>query len=410
MGRPTRACAGGSTPATGAASACDGFAQNTWRTGLDRLLLGVTMARRTPTLARTALPLDDVGSSRRRAGRPVRRAGRPAGHCAVAAARRRQPADRVARRAARRGGRRPDQRATTGDEWQIGAAAHRAGRRPRRRRSWAEHTVLTAARRARAAARPARAAAPPARTSAPAPSPCAPWCRCGRCRTGWSACSAWTTACSPAGSRVDGDDMLARDPAVGERDPRSEDRQLLLDAILAATEHLVITYTGADERTGAPRPPAVPLGELLDALDATATGADGTGRDARHGPTPAAAVRRPQLRQRRARSGGPFSFDPAALAGARARGPPAGAATRRSCPRRCPRPPPDAVELADLVASADPPGTRVPAPASGCRRAVRATTSPPTTCPSSWTRCRNGRSATGCCGDRLAGAGRADLS
>ena len=35
---------------------------------------------------------------------------------------------------------------------------------------------------------------------------------------------------------VDGDDVLARDPMTGERDIRSEDRQLLLDAIGAATE------------------------------------------------------------------------------------------------------------------------------------------------------------------------------
>lgn len=56
---------------------------------------------------------------------------------------------------------------------------------------------------------------------------------------------------------------------TGERDIRSEDRQLLLDAIGAATQTLVITYTGADERTGQPRPPAVPLAELLDALDQT---------------------------------------------------------------------------------------------------------------------------------------------
>ena len=68
---------------------------------------------------------------------------------------------------------------------------------------------------------------------------------------------------------VDGDDVLARNPMTGERDIRSEDRQLLLDAVGAATEKLVITYTGANEYSGQPRPPAVPLAELLDTLDMT---------------------------------------------------------------------------------------------------------------------------------------------
>ncbi|PQE01855.1 exodeoxyribonuclease V subunit gamma [Mycobacterium sp. EPG1] len=68
---------------------------------------------------------------------------------------------------------------------------------------------------------------------------------------------------------VDGDDALAREPRTGERDIRSEDRQLLLDAIGAATETLVITYTGANEYSGQRRPPAVPVVELLDTLDVT---------------------------------------------------------------------------------------------------------------------------------------------
>ena len=68
---------------------------------------------------------------------------------------------------------------------------------------------------------------------------------------------------------IDGDDALARQPVTGERDSRSEDRQLLLDAVGAATEKLVITFTGANAQTGQPRPPAVPLAELLDAVDAT---------------------------------------------------------------------------------------------------------------------------------------------
>jgi exodeoxyribonuclease V gamma subunit len=67
----------------------------------------------------------------------------------------------------------------------------------------------------------------------------------------------------------DGDDVLGRDPVVGERDIRSEDRQLLLDAIGAATEKLVITYTGADEYSGHRHPPCVPLAEVLDAVDRT---------------------------------------------------------------------------------------------------------------------------------------------
>lgn len=73
----------------------------------------------------------------------------------------------------------------------------------------------------------------------------------------------------PRSPSVDGDDVLARAPLTGERDARSEDRQLLLDAVMAATERLVIVYGGADERTGERRPPAVPIGEIIDAARET---------------------------------------------------------------------------------------------------------------------------------------------
>src|SRR5829696_7637152 len=73
----------------------------------------------------------------------------------------------------------------------------------------------------------------------------------------------------PRKSPRDGDDLMLRAPHVGDRDPRSEDRQLLLDAVLSATDRLVITYTGNDERTNAQRPPAVPVNELLDVVDRT---------------------------------------------------------------------------------------------------------------------------------------------
>ncbi|HLL08221.1 MAG TPA: exodeoxyribonuclease V subunit gamma [Nocardioidaceae bacterium] len=123
----------------------------------------------------------------------------------------------------------------------------------------------------------------------------------------------------PRAAGIDGDDVLARDPMVGERDRRSEDRQLLLDAILAAEETLVMLYTGADERTGATRPPAVPLGELLDVVDATVQT-----RDARLG-REHVVVRQPlqtfdprNFEPGRLGPPGPFSHDRGALAGARA--------------------------------------------------------------------------------------------
>lgn len=70
----------------------------------------------------------------------------------------------------------------------------------------------------------------------------------------------------------DGDDLLLADPRLGERDPRLEDRQMLLDALMAARDHLLITYAGNDVRTNAPRPPAVPVGELLDTIGRTVRG------------------------------------------------------------------------------------------------------------------------------------------
>ncbi|MBW3640630.1 MAG: exodeoxyribonuclease V subunit gamma, partial [Actinobacteria bacterium] len=103
------------------------------------------------------------------------------------------------------------------------------------------------------------------------------------------------------------DDVLQRDPCLGERDPRSEDRQLLLDAVMAAGDHLLLLYTGADPVTGASRPPAVPLGELLDVVRATVGGKD--------------IVTRHPLQPFDARNfhgDAPFSFDAGALEGARA--------------------------------------------------------------------------------------------
>ncbi len=122
----------------------------------------------------------------------------------------------------------------------------------------------------------------------------------------------------PRHTARDGDDLLLAEPTVGDRDPRSEDRQLLLDALLAAEEALIITYSGSDERTNAPLPAAVPVGELFDAIDATARCRDGDARDQ-------VLVRHPlqPFDPRNFTAGeligpGPWSYDPVALDGARA--------------------------------------------------------------------------------------------
>ncbi|MGO8861873.1 MAG: exodeoxyribonuclease V subunit gamma [Acidimicrobiales bacterium] len=123
----------------------------------------------------------------------------------------------------------------------------------------------------------------------------------------------------PRVSERDGDDLTLADPHVGDRDPRSEDRQLLLDALLAATDTLLITYTGRDERTNVERPPAVPVGELLDVVERTVRTGDGS-------PVRGHIVVQHPLQPFDARNytvgelvpGRPWGFDPVNLEGAKA--------------------------------------------------------------------------------------------
>jgi exodeoxyribonuclease V gamma subunit len=117
----------------------------------------------------------------------------------------------------------------------------------------------------------------------------------------------------PRKTMRDGDDMMLNDAQVGDRDPRAEDRQMLLDALMAATERLIITYTGNDERTNQRRPPAVPVGELLDIVERTVSSPDGSSRDqilTNHPLQP--------FDPRNFAGEHPWGFDPHALQGARA--------------------------------------------------------------------------------------------
>ncbi|MBE7324079.1 exodeoxyribonuclease V subunit gamma [Nocardioides sp. Y6] len=147
----------------------------------------------------------------------------------------------------------------------------------------------------------------------------------------------------PRVSTVDGDDVLARAPLTGERDLRSEDRQLLLDALGAATETLVLTYSGRGEHNGSEHPPAVPVGELVDALDATATRPDGSPvRDHVVVQHPLQPFDEANLVPGRLVGERPFSFDRTSLAGACAARTPH-LAVRELVPTPLPPPPGPAV-------------------------------------------------------------------
>jgi exodeoxyribonuclease V gamma subunit len=87
----------------------------------------------------------------------------------------------------------------------------------------------------------------------------------------------------PRVGRRHGFDLLGHHREVGDRDRRDEDRFLFLEALLAARDHLVITYTGRDPRTNERRAPAVPVAELLDVLERSATPSGHDGRDAHEG-------------------------------------------------------------------------------------------------------------------------------
>ncbi len=317
------------------------FVQNTWRFGIDRVLAGVAMSDDSHAWIDTTLPLDDVGSNR------VELAGQLA-----------EFVDRLAHTVESLTGARPLNQWLTSladgisllarvdddDAWQtsqlerefadvLKSAGPRAGtlmRLPDIRALLERHL----------AGRPTRANFRTGTLTVCTMVPMRSVPHRVVCLVGLD------DGVFPRVGVVDGDDALARDPMTGERDIRSEERQLLLDAIGAATDKLVITYTGANEYSGQERPPAVPLAELIDTLDVTTPA-----------PVRDTIVVRHPLQPFDARNvipgmlipGAPFTFDTtvkrAAIArtGERADRPP-------FISGPLPAPPPDDVVLADLVA------------------------------------------------------------
>ncbi|MET7280687.1 exodeoxyribonuclease V subunit gamma [Kribbella sp. NPDC005582] len=286
------------------------YPQNTWRFGLDRVLAGVSMSADAHAWIDTTLPLDDVGSTR------IELAGRFAEYV-----------DRLQKATERLDGTRPltewldalrtgiDQltKVVPDDNWQLsqvhrefaavtadaGPLAEIALKLPDVRALLSSHL----------AGRPSRASFRTGTLTVCTMVPMRSVPHRVVCLLGLD------DGVFPRFGLADGDDLLARNPLTGERDVRSEDRQLLLDAILAATESLVITYTGANEYSGQRRPPAVPLGELLDVLDRTT---EASVRDAILIKHPLQPFDRKNLEAGRLGTSGPFTYDPTALVAARA--------------------------------------------------------------------------------------------
>jgi exodeoxyribonuclease V gamma subunit len=288
----------GLDPSTRATYGLATVAQNTWRAGLDRVLLGVTTSEDQPVWLDRALPLDDVDSS------DIDLAGRLA-----------ELLDRLEDVLAALTGEHPvghwvdtlagalDTLTATdpADAWQLAQARRELAESAEGGTSPVQLADVRAMLADRLRGRPTRA----------------------NFRTGnLTVCTlvpmrsvphrvvvllGLDDGLFPRTGGIDGDDVLAREPCVGERDVRSEDRQLLLDALLSAGDRLVVLYTGADPVSGAARPPAVPVGELLDVLAAMAPGS--RAEVVRHHPLQPFDVRQ-------FTGPTPFSFDPVSLAGA----------------------------------------------------------------------------------------------
>ncbi len=63
-----------------------------------------------------------------------------------------------------------------------------------------------------------------------------------------------------------GFDHVAASPRPGDRTSRDDDRTLFLEALMSAREHLLITYVGRSVRDGSERAPSAVVDELLDEI------------------------------------------------------------------------------------------------------------------------------------------------
>lgn len=70
-------------------------------------------------------------------------------------------------------------------------------------------------------------------------------------------------------------DLMSGEPRPGDRSRRDDDRQLFLESLLSARDTLYISYPGRSQRDQSESPPSVVIAELLDYVDAAYPGAEG---------------------------------------------------------------------------------------------------------------------------------------
>ena len=117
-----------------------------------------------------------------------------------------------------------------------------------------------------------------------------------------------------------GDDLSATVPLLGDRDPRGEAREALLEAVLTAQDHVVVVREGYDVRTNQPVPRAVPTTELSESLLASvATEARAEVADRLEIDHPRQSYDERCFEPGRLVAGTPWGFDGDELAGALAR-------------------------------------------------------------------------------------------
>ncbi|MEX2533256.1 MAG: exodeoxyribonuclease V subunit gamma [Nitriliruptoraceae bacterium] len=76
-------------------------------------------------------------------------------------------------------------------------------------------------------------------------------------------------------------DLIATQPDPNDTSAKDETRQLVFDTLINATEHLIVTYTATDPRTGDNKPNARVLDDLIELIDTHLIGHDATSATSR---------------------------------------------------------------------------------------------------------------------------------